>query len=307
LPGVEAVSFARVVAFSDVPWVGPLIIEDSRPQPVNTNLISPNYFRTLGASLAQGREFTAQDKAGAPLVAVVNEAAARRYWPGQEVIGKRIVRGRQFAEVVGVVRNTKEKGLTADPRPALYLPLLQNYFPELTLHVRTATPSRTLLAAVRREAQLLDPTLPVYNLQTLAQQKDGALYTERLSAMLLTLFGLLALSLAAVGIYGVLSYAVTERRREMGVRLALGARPRDLLRLVVGQGLTLALIGLVIGMGASFALTRLIAKLLYGVSATDPLTFVVIPLLLVVVALLACWIPARRATRVDPLVALRYE
>jgi len=257
--------------------------------------------------LAQGREFTAQDTAGAPLVVIVNEAASRRYWPGQEVVGKRVVRGRQFAEVVGVVRNSKEKGLTADPRPALYLPLLQNYFPELTLHVRTAAPSQTLLAALRREAQLLDPQLPLYNLQTLAQQKDGTLYTERLAAALLTLFGLLALSLATVGIYGVLSYAVTERTREMGVRLALGARPCDLLRLVVEQGLTLTLIGLVIGVGASFALTRLIAKLLYGVSATDPIIFVVIPLLLTFVALLACWIPARRATRVDPLMALRYE
>jgi macrolide transport system ATP-binding/permease protein len=309
LPGVESVSFAHIVAFSDIPWVGPLIIEGSRPQPVNTNAISPNYFRTLGASLAQGREFTAQDTPDAPLVVVVNEAAARRYWPGQEVIGKRIIRGRgnQFAEVVGVIRNSKERGLTADPRPALYLPLLQNYRPALTLHVRTATPSQTLLAAVRREAQSLDPTLPLYNFGTLAQQKDGSLYTERLAAALLTLFGLLALSLAAVGIYGVLSYAVTERTREMGIRLALGARPRDLLKLVVGQGMILTLIGLVIGVGASFALTRLIAKLLFGVSATDPLTFIVIPLLLAGVALLACWIPARRATRVDPLAALRYE
>jgi predicted permease len=307
LPGVESVSFAYIVAFSDIPWVGPLIIEDSRPQPVNINAISPNYFRTLGASLSRGREFTAQDTAGAPLVVIVNEAAARRYWPGQEVVGKRIIRGSQFAEVVGVVRNSKEKGLTADPRPALYLPLLQNYFPELTLHVRTATPSQTLIAAVRRESQLLDPTLPIYNLGTLAQQKDGSLYTERLAAALLTLFGLLALSLAAVGIYGVLSYMVTERTREMGIRLALGARPRDLLQLVVGQGMTLTLIGLVIGVGAAFALTRLITKLLFGVSATDPLTFVVIPLLLAVVALLACWIPARRATRIGPLVALRYE
>src|SRR6266545_3611906 len=307
LPGVEAVGFARIVAFSDVPWVGPLIIEGSRPQPVNTNAISPNYFQTLGASLAQGREFTARDTADAPPVAIVNEAAAHRYWPGQEVVGKRIIRGRQFAEVVGVVRNSKEKGLTADPRPALYVPLLQNYFPQLTLHVRTATPSQALLAAVRREVQALDTTLPVYNLQTLAQQKDGSLYTERLAATLLTLFGLLALSLAAVGIYGVLSYAVTERTREMGIRLALGANPRDLLRLIVGQGLTLTLIGLVIGVGAAFALTRLISKLLYGVSATDPLTFIVIPMLLAGVALLACWLPARPATRVDPLVALRYE
>jgi putative ABC transport system permease protein len=160
---------------------------------------------------------------------------------------------------------------------------------------------------VRREAQLLDPSLPVYNLGTLAQQKNGSLYTERLAAALLTLFGLLALALSAVGIYGVLSYAVTERTREMGIRLALGARPQDLLKLVVGQGMILTLFGLVIGVCAAFALTHLIEKLLFGISATDPLTFVVIPLLLASVALLACWIPARRATRVDPLATLRYE
>jgi predicted permease len=307
LPGVEAVSLARIVAFSDIPWVGPLIIEGSKPQPVNTNAISPNYFQTLGTPVAQGREFTAQDTAEAPLVVMVNEAAARRYWPGQEAVGQRLIRGRQFAEVVGVVRDSKEKGLTTDPRPALYVPLLQNYFPELTLHVRTATASQTLLAAVRREVQGLDPQLPVYNLQTLAQQKDGSLYTERLAAALLTLFGLLALLLAAIGIYGVLSYAVTERTREIGIRLALGARPGDLLKLVVGQGLMLTLIGLGLGLGAAFALTRLIERLLFGVSATDPLTFVLIPLLLAGVALVACYLPARRATRVDPMVALRYE
>jgi predicted permease len=307
LPGVEAVSFAFSVAFSDIAWVGPVFLEGSKPLPANFNSISPAYFRTLGTPLAQGREFTAQDTAEAPRVFIVNEAAARRFWTGREAVGQRLNGG----AVVGVVRNSKENGLTADPRPAVYVPLLQNYRPdirpELTLHVRTATDAQTLLAAVRREVQTLDPHLPVYNLGTLAQQKDGSLYAERLAAALLTLFGLLALSLAAVGIYGALSYAVTERTREMGVRLALGARPRDLLKLVVGQGMMLTLTGLVIGVGASFALTRFIAKLLYGVSATDPLTFVVTPLLLTGVALLACWIPARRATRVDPLAALRYE
>jgi putative ABC transport system permease protein len=303
LPGVEAVSFANVVAFSDAPWTYPAIIEGSKPQPASHNAISPTYFQTLGIPLAQGREFTTQDTAGAPRVFIVNEAAARRFWPGREAVGQRLNGG----EVVGIARNSKERGLTADPRPTIYKPLLQIYMPDLTLHVRTATEAQTLLAAVRREAQALDPTLPVYNLGTLAQQKDGLLYIERLAAALLTLFGLLALSLAAVGIYGVLSYAVTERTREMGIRLALGARPSDLLKLVVGQGLALTLIGLVIGVGASFALTRLISKLLYGVSATDPLTFVLLPLLLTGVALLACWIPARRATRVDPLAALRYE
>jgi putative ABC transport system permease protein len=154
---------------------------------------------------------------------------------------------------------------------------------------------------------MVDATLPVYNLRTLAEQKDGSLFAERLAAALLTLFGLLALSLAAVGIYGVLSYAVTERTREMGIRLALGAQPGNLLRIVVGGGMNLTVIGLVIGVVSALALSRLVEKLLFGVSATDPMTFVVIPLLMMGVALFACLIPALRATRVDPLVALRYE
>ena len=154
--------------------------------------------------------------------------------------------------------------------------------------------------------QSLDATLPLYNVGTLEEQKDGSLYTERVAATLLTLFALLAVLVAAVGIYGVLSYGVTERTREMGIRLALGAQPRDLFKLVVGQGMSLTVVGLAIGVGASFALTRLIQRLLYGVSATDPLTFVMIPLLLAAVALLACYMPARRATRMNPLAALRY-
>jgi len=303
LPGVESVSFARIPAFSDIPWIGPAILEGARPQPVNRNAINPNYFQTLGLPLAQGREFTAQDTADAPRVFIVNEAMARRFWPGQEAVGQRLNGG----VIVGVVRNSKEKGLTADTRLMLYEPLAQNYMPDLTLHVRTATPSNTLLAAVRQTVQALDAQLPVYNLQTLEQQKDGSLYSERLAAALLTLFGLLALALAAIGLYGVLSYAVTERTHEMGIRLALGAQPRDLLWLVIKQGMWLTLTGLGLGVAAAFALTRLIERLLFGVSATDPLTFVLISLLLTLVALPACWMPARRATMVNPLVALRYE
>jgi macrolide transport system ATP-binding/permease protein len=314
LPGVEAVSFARIVSFSAGVWTRSASLEGYQPQPgerlsFDFNAIGPDYFQTLGAPIARGREFTSQDAAGAPRVAIINDEMARRYWPGQDAVGKRLKYGNvdQFAEIVGVARDGRSKSLTEAPRPAIYVPMLQNYAPDLTLHVRTMVEAPTMLAAVRREAQSLDSQLPIYNLRTLAQQKDGSLYAERLAATLLMLFGLLALSLAAVGIYGVLSYAVTERTCEMGIRLALGAHPRDLLKLVVGQGLRLVFIGLLIGLGASFALTRLIAKLLYGVSATDPLTFIVIPPLLTGVALLACWIPARRATRVDPLVALKYE
>jgi macrolide transport system ATP-binding/permease protein len=312
LPGVEVVSFGRIVAFSASFWIMGGTPEGYQAQPgerlaFDYNAVSPNYFRTLGAALVQGREFTTQDTADAPPVIVINEATARRYWSGQAAVGKRIQRGHQFAEIVGVVKNSREKGLTVEPVPAIYLPLLQNYTPELTLHVRTATEARTMLAAVRREAQALDANLPLYDLRTLAEQRDGSLYAERMAATLLTLFGALALVLAAIGLYGVLSYSVTERKREMGIRLALGARPRDLLRLVVGQGMLMTLIGLCLGVGASLALTRFLGTLLFGVTVTDPLTFALLPLLLGGVAALACWLPARRATRVDPLTALRAE
>jgi putative ABC transport system permease protein len=308
VPGVEAVSFANIVAFSDLFWISGATIEGYQPQPnerlaFDFNAISPDYFHTIGTPVLEGREFTREDSMDGPRVVIVNEAAARRYWPGQDAVGKRTSRG----QVVGVVRNSREKGLAATPRPAMFLPVLQSYVPELTLHVRTATDPQALLASVRREVQSLDPTLPLYNLSTLAVQKDGSLFTERIAAALLTLFALLALLVTVVGIYGVLSHAVTERTREMGIRLAHGAQPRDLFKLVIGQGMLPTLAGLVVGVGASLALTRLMARLLFGVSPTDPLTFAAIPLLLASVALLACWVPARRATRMDPLAALRCE
>ena len=314
LPGVESASWGRVVALSDNVWTRSATLEGYQPQPKENlsfyfNVITPRYFHTLGTQLLQGREFTAQDTANAPRVVMINEAMARRYWPGQEAVGKRLKYGNvdQLAEVVGVVKNSKSRNLIENPRSTIYVPLLQNYAPDLTLHVRTAAEAQTMAAAVRGAVQALDAQLPVYNLRTLADQKDGSLHAERLATALLTLFGLLALLLAAVGLYGVLSYAVTQRKRELGVRLALGAQPRDLLKLVVRQGLILTLFGLVIGVGAAFALTGLIEKLLFGVSPTDPLTFVVIPLLLAGVALLACYVPARRATKVDPMIALRCE
>ena len=308
LPGVEAVSLGHIVAFSDSFWFASAQIDGYQPQPgermgFDINVVSPNYFATLGTPLVSGREFTAQDSEAAPKVIVINEVMARRYWPGQDAVGKRTSRG----DVVGVVRNTREKGLVTDPRPTIYMPVQQSYVPQLTLHVRTATDPDAMVATVRREVQALDPTLPLYNVRTLADQRDGSLYTERVAAALLALFGAVALTLAAVGLYGVLSYSVTARTREMGIRLAQGAQPRDLLTLVVGQGMRLTAVGLVIGVAAAFALTRLIERLLFGVTPTDPLTFIGVPLLLAAVALAACWIPARRATRMDPLAALRYE
>ncbi len=318
LPGVEAFSFARGVSLSGFVWIRSATIEGYQPQPnerlaFNFNIIGPHYFNTIGTPMAQGREFTARDAAGAPRVVIVNEATARRYWPGQEAVGKRIKYGNvdQFAEVIGVVKNNRERGLTEDPRPAIYAPLLQNYAPDMTLHVRAATESQTTLTALRREAQSLDAQLPVYNLSVLADQKDGSLYAERVATALLTLFGLLALSLAAVGIYGVMSYAVAHRTREIGIRVALGAGPRDALMLIVRQGMILTLIGMTVGLGAAYALARLMSalmtNLLFNVSPTDAQTFVVIAILLTSVAMLACWVPARRAAKVDPIVALRHD
>ena len=308
LPGVEAVSFANIPAFSSMFWISGATIDGYEPQEgermaFDFNAVAPDYFRTIGTPLVSGREFGAHDNADAPRVIVVNEAAARRYWPGRDPVGRRTNRG----EVIGVVRNSREKGMTVDPRPTIYLPLLQNYTPDLTLHVRSAMDSSSVIAAVRREIQAVDSTLPLYNVGTLAEQRDGALYTERLAAALLTLFGALALVLAAVGIYGVLSYAVTERTREMGIRLTQGAQPRDLFTLVVGKGMVLTITGTTIGVAAAFALTRLVQQLLFGVRVTDPWTYALVPLALAVVAFGACWIPARRATRLSALAALRYE
>jgi predicted permease len=312
MPGVESVSAANVVAFSDQFWISGAVPEGHQAQPgqmlaFDFNAVGPDYFRTLGATLAGGREFTAQDSADAPRVAMVNEATARQYWPGQDAIGKRLQRGPQSLEIVGVVRNTRDRGLTRDPRPAIYLPLAQSYTPEVTVHARAAADPQALLAGLRRELQSMDALLPVYNLRTLTEQRDGSLYAERAVAAVLTLFAALALVVATVGIYGVLSYAVTERTREMGIRLAHGAQARDVLALIVGQGMRLTLAGVVLGLAGAFALTRLIQRLLYGVSANDPLTFALIPLGLAGVALLACSVPAWRATRVSPLTSLRHE
>jgi predicted permease len=303
LPGVEAVSFARIPAFSDIPWICPAIPEGERPEPVICNAIGPRYFQTIGTRIVHGREFTEHDGATTSRVFIINDAMARRYWPSHDAVGQRLNGG----HVVGVVRNTKEKGLTEDPRPTLYSDLLQNYAPDFTLHIRTSMRPQTLLSALRHKLHTLDPTLPMYNMRTLAEQRDGSLYAERLAARLLTLFGVLALLLTAIGLYGALWCAVTESTREMGIRIALGAKPRDLLQIVLGQGILLTLLGLGIGLAASCALTGLLQRLLFGLSPTDPGTFSAISLLLAVVALLACWMPARRAMRMNPIETLRYQ
>jgi predicted permease len=271
--------------------------------------VGTKYFETMGIPVLRGRDFGPSDQENSVKVVVINEAMAKRFWPGEEAIGKRFkFFGDEFqTEVVGVARNSDSVNLGEDPRPLAYLPLSQNYAAFVTLIARTDGDPKTVLPTVRREVQALDPNLPLVQVSPISEVLDQVLWAPRMGAALLAVFGLLALLLAAVGIYGVLGYTVSQRTHEIGLRMALGAQRSDVLKMVVRQGMILTLIGIGVGIAASFFVTRFMESLLYGVTATDPLTFIGVSLVLAVVALVACLIPARRATRVDPMIALRYE
>ena len=274
------------------------------------NVVGPNYFKTMETPLLRGRDFTEADRKGAPDVVVLNQTLAATLWPGEEALGKRVsISGPDgpFLEVVGVARDGKYRSLGEAPHPYIYQPLLQSYDPKMTLVVRTTGPPQSVATAMREQIRTLDANLPVADVKTLRDQLDLSLFPSRVAAWTLGGFGVLALLLAAIGIYGVVSYSVAQRTREIGVRMAMGAREKDVLRLVLGEGLFVIAVGLALGLLLAAAATRVIAGLLYGVEATDPLTFAGVPLLLGFVALVASYIPARRATKVDPLVALRYE
>jgi putative ABC transport system permease protein len=315
-PGVERASLVRFaqLGFSFAQFQ--VFKEGSRdPQPdegLNTgfNVVGPNYFATMETPLLRGRDFADTDRQGAPGVVVLNETLAARLWPGEEPLGKRVsVSGPAgpFLEVVGVVRDGKYRSLGETPHPYIYQPLLQSYDPKMTLVVRTKGEPESVATAVREQIRALEPNLPVADVKTLRDQLDLSLFPSRLAAWTLGGFGVLALLLAAIGIYGVVSYSVAQRTREIGVRMALGAKANDVLRLVLGEGAFVILVGLVLGLLLAGVGTRVLASFLYGVGATDPLTFAVVPLLLGFVALAASYIPSRRAMKVDPLVALRYE
>jgi putative ABC transport system permease protein len=271
--------------------------------------VSPNYFRTMSIPVLSGRDFTERDNIQSARAIIINAKMADIYWPGEDPVGKRLIMEGEKAprEIVGVVGDVKHWGLEEESRPEMYWPLYQEPLVFTSVVIRSKTDPASLAAAVRSEVKAIDNDQPVYRVRTMEQLLSRSVAAERFSMLLLAIFALVALVLAAVGIYGVIAYSVSQRTREIGIRMAMGAEARDVLGLVVRQGLRLAAAGVAIGIGGALALTRVMAGLLYGVSTTDFETFVAVPLLLTMVAALASYIPARRATKVDPMVALRYE
>ena len=315
LPGVEGATLATTVPLGGSYQRRGTRIERYTPGPgesteFNWNVVGADYFRVMRISVVRGRAFTEADREGAPPVVMVNETLARRYWPGQDPIGKGIsVTGPEgpFRPVVGVVADGKYRNLAEDPLPFLYLPFGQQNRAWMTLHVRATGDPGPLLARLRQEVRLLDPNLPIVNPTTLHEQIGLAVLPQRLAATLLSAFGLMAVLLAVIGLYGVMAYAVSRRTREFGIRTALGATRRDVATLVVGEGLVLAGAGLIIGIAVSAAVTRFARALLFDVSPLDPMAFGAVTVLLLGVTAVASYVPARRATRVDPMEALRYE
>ncbi|HEX8140481.1 MAG TPA: ABC transporter permease [Pyrinomonadaceae bacterium] len=318
LPGVRSASIT-----TDLPLEGGHTNDFSlevRPTPPDQSAdvaeffsVSPDYFRTLGIPLLKGRYLSEQDDENGLPVMVISESMARRYFPGEDPIGMRLKTGGctecEWTIIVGVVGDVKTEGLSAEDDSAMYCPFNQESFGirSMALVLRTEGDAASFVPVVRREVNSIDPDLALADIKTMDQLMAKSLGQSRYRGLLLGIFALVALTLAAVGIYGVIAYAVSQRTHEIGIRIALGARRQDIFRMIVGHGMILSLAGVGVGLAASLALTRYLASLLYGVSSTDPLTFVGVVLLLVCVALLACSLPARRATKVDPMVALRAE
>ncbi|MFL6227271.1 MAG: ABC transporter permease [Pyrinomonadaceae bacterium] len=315
LPGVRSVTTTDGLPLA-INYNSTTIYVEGQPEASSNDLplvvpfyVGLDYFKTLDIPL-RGRDFTIHDDQKESRVAIINETFARKFWPGQEAIGKRFnYNGPNdpYWEVIGVVADGKYNSLGEEQKPALYRSMLRNYNSTVVLVARVEGDPQGAVARLRGVVQSLDPSMPVYDTKTLTQHMQIPLFPARMAAIVLGSFGVLALVLAGIGIYGVMSYVVAGRTREIGLRMALGADRRSVLRLIVGQGMTLAAIGLGVGLLIAFAFARLLTSQLYGVSPADPVTFVGVGLLLAAVAFLACYVPARRATRVDPMIALRYE
>jgi putative ABC transport system permease protein len=316
LPGVQTVGVSSGLPLGNNGWQTSFRVEGQpEPEPGHTPLTeacvaTPDYFQAMGITLLTGRNFTEQDVKDAPHVTLIDEEFARRYWPGEVAVGKNIKNGRNDPPitVIGIVRRVKMDGLNEDSnRVQSYYPFRQLPNGGMTVVVKTASDPMGIVSAARQQVLEIDPDQPVYSVNTMEQLRADSIAPDRLTLMLLGSFAAVALILAGVGIYGVMAYSVTQRTHEIGIRMALGARQGDVLGMVIRQGMKLAVVGVAIGLGGAWLATRLMSSLLFGVSATDPVTFAVISVILTGVALGACFVPARRATKVDPMIALRYE
>ncbi len=315
LPGVDGASGVVTLPLTgafestDLILAGQESLPNAQRPEADYTTVTPDFFRTMQIPLLQGRQFTTQDTKGTPGVIIINDILARRCWPGEDPIGKHFTVGFEKTprEIVGVVASIKQTTLAAAGRPAMYMPHLQSPSSGMTVLVRTSGAPMAMAAAVREQVWAIDKNVPVTHVQTMDQVFGDSVAQPRFSMLVVGLFAALALVLASVGIYGVMAYSVSRRAHEIGVRMALGARTGQVLKLVLKEGMTLTLMGIAVGLFGAFALTRLMATLLFGVTAKDPSTFISVATLLAAVALVACYIPARRATKVDPLVALRYE
>jgi predicted permease len=313
LPGVESVAFARLEPLGYGTYSSsPIVVDGYQPPPdeqpsVEYNQVGPAYFATMGIPLVSGREFTRADDEKAALVAVVNQTMVTRYWRGQNPVGQRLQVKGQWLQIIGVAADSKYSSMREPAKPFFYVPLLQDFARGGNLNIRTTLPLRTIETAVAREVRALDPNLALYEMITLQEQVDRSTSPQQVAVTLVGVLGGLALLLAAIGLYGVMSYAVSQSTRELGLRMALGAGGSDLLRLVLSRGLALTASGVLVGAVAALALTRLIGNFLFRVSPRDPLAFGSAFALLMIVSVAACFLPAWRAMRVDPIVALRQE
>jgi predicted permease len=318
LPGVAAVTLADWVPLTFSRHTEPILVEGYVPRlhesmDLRTAFVGPGYLGAMRVPLVSGRDFTAHDVDSAPRVCIVDRVFAERYWPGENAIGKRLQAGSRpsggpsWREVVGVAEETRHQRLHEAGEPMVYVPLLQASRGSIVVHVRAAGDPQRLLPLVEKTIRATDPALPVFNVTTLDRSVRLGSMFERLAGTFVGVFGLVALALAAVGLYGVLAYSTRQRTREMGIRMALGAGQGEVLRLVLRQGAGLAAAGLALGLLAAAATTRFVRSLLFGVAETDLLTFAAVAVVLAAVALAACAVPAWRAARVQPLQALRHE
>jgi putative ABC transport system permease protein len=313
-PGVHSVSFTKVEPLSDSGQRRQIIIEGYQPRPnedteLNTNIVGVDYFNTMGIPFLKGRDFNSADREGGAGVAIVNEEFAERYFKGVDALGKHVRTDSEgpFLEIIGVVSTAKHRNLREAPLPIVYLPLAQQMQGNMTIVLRANSDPAGLRPTVRSVVHQLDGNVAISHIRTISEQIDVTLAPDRTMALMLGIFGGAALLLASVGIYGVVSYAVAQRTHEIGIRMALGAQSTHVLGLVVREGMAMAVAGLAVGLVGAFALTRLVGSFLFGLTPTDLTTFTVVTLVLLIIAFIACYIPAARATKVDPLVALRYE